>query len=102
MKNAMMTLFCYYPFFGTSKVSKKHPIHSSIFQEVQKEREEKLVQFLLKRIEPYVRDDKLGFVAWARKERENLKDNGKYYDSFSLQAGTLGFTCGSACADLLN
>ncbi|KAG0621251.1 hypothetical protein M758_3G004800 [Ceratodon purpureus] len=41
---------------------------------VQNEREEKLVRLLLERIEPYVRGEKVEFVNWARKERENLKD----------------------------
>jgi len=48
----------------------------SLLQKIQSEREEKLVRNLLERIERYVRGDKVGFVDWARKERENLKDAG--------------------------
>jgi hypothetical protein len=44
------------------------------FKEVQRAREEKLVQHLLQRIERYVKGDKAGFVEWAKRERENLKD----------------------------
>jgi curved DNA-binding protein CbpA len=45
------------------------------FKGIQKEREDKLVQNLLQRIETYVSGDKLKFVEWATKERESLKDN---------------------------
>ncbi|KAG0599626.1 hypothetical protein M758_12G166900 [Ceratodon purpureus] len=47
----------------------------SKFKEIQRVREEKLVQHLLTRIEPFVSGrDKPGFVDWAKNERENLKD----------------------------
>lgn len=68
-------------------VSKKCMTHLAPLQVVQNEREEKLVRLLLERIEPYVRGDKVGFVSWARKERENLKDTGKHYDSFLSPPG---------------
>jgi len=79
LEKAVLVIECY-----EQSLLKKHSIDSSIFQEVQNEREQKLVQLLLKRIEPYVSEDKLAFVAWARKERESLKDNGKYNSFFSL------------------
>ena len=65
--------------------------HLALLQAVQNEREEKLVRLLLERIEPYVRGEKVEFVNWARKERENLKDTGKYYDSFLFPSSLLIF-----------
>ena len=71
-------------FLDTGMVSKKYTIQLALLQEFQNEREEKLARHLLERIAPYVRRDKLQFVEWARIERENLKDAGKHYDSFSF------------------
>lgn len=46
-------------------------------QGIQKEREAKLIQRLLALIAPYVNGDSAGFVAWARGERNRLKEAGK-------------------------
>lgn len=58
-----------------------------LLQEIQRAREEKLVKSLLDKIEKYVRGDRDGFVDWARRERENLKDAGKHKDFLIFQAG---------------
>lgn len=46
-------------------------------QEAQKEREEKLVQLLLERIERYVKGDKVGFTTWAQEEAHQLAEAGE-------------------------
>ncbi len=46
-------------------------------QNVQKEREQKLVELLLIRLDPYVKGDKEGFTQWATAEARQLAEAGK-------------------------
>lgn len=64
--------------FDNRSLLQQHSFGLCLMQGIQKEREDKLVQNLLQRIETYVSGDKLEFVERATKERERLKDNCKF------------------------
>lgn len=48
-----------------------------LVQTAQKEREQKLVQLLLDRVDRYVKGDKQGFTQWATNEAHQLAESGK-------------------------